>query len=344
MEYGVVLDNVFTQHVTPPGHPERPERITALIDALDGWSQSNRVTRYPPVIIDQKWILKIHSGDHYRVIQQTAGDLYHALEPDTHTGPKSFETALLAAGSGIRLLDLVNQGEIRSGFLLARPPGHHAETNRAMGFCLFNNVAAAAEWALTNGMASRVAIVDFDVHHGNGTQEIFSSRPDVLFISSHQYPFYPGTGAFHDVGKGPGEGYSVNFPVPAGKGDFFYASLYREFVAPILVEYEPELILVSAGFDAHRDDFMAGMQLSLAGYEHLAEILNETANLVAAGKILYFLEGGYNLQALADSVLATITTSLDSVAHEIAQSQEDEYAAYREKARRMLRPYWRCLQ
>jgi acetoin utilization deacetylase AcuC-like enzyme len=344
MEYGVVLDDVFTQHSIPAGHPERPERITTLIHAFDAWSESSRVTRYSPVSIDPKWLLKIHTEDHYRAIRETAGDLHSALDVDTHAGPKSFETALLAAGSGIRLVELLQQEAIRSGFLLARPPGHHAETNRAMGFCLFNNVAAAAEWARTKGMASRVAIVDFDVHHGNGTQEIFSSRADVLYVSSHQYPFYPGTGALHEVGKGPGEGYSVNFPVPAGMGDFFFVSLYRELVAPILVEYEPELILVSAGFDAHRDDFMAGMQLSVDGYARLAEILNGVAGRMSGGQILYFLEGGYHLEALADCVLATIETSLGFVEHEIVESQEAEFSLYRAQVKESLGSYWKCLQ
>ena len=206
MRTGVILDPLFIRHKTPVGHPERPERINSLIKAFDQWPLRESVTRYTPVPIDPQWVLRVHSRRHYQVVESTKGEQTGLLDADTPTGPDSFETALHAAGSTVQLIQAIDQDEVDSGFSLVRPPGHHAESDRAMGFCLFNNAAVAADWAVANEIASKVAIVDFDVHHGNGTQEIFYSRPDVLYISSHQFPVYPGTGDFREMGEGPGLG------------------------------------------------------------------------------------------------------------------------------------------
>ena len=343
MRYGVVLDNAFTGHLTPHGHPERPERIETLINALDSWDRKDRISRYSPRRVDPEWILKVHSEGHYAAIKETAGIPECSLDPDTQTGPDSFETSLLAAGSGIRLAELLYGGEIDSGFLLCRPPGHHAESNRAMGFCLFNNVAIVAQWVIENQLASRIAIVDFDVHHGNGTQQIFYSRSDVLYVSSHQYPFYPGTGEFREMGEGPGLGYTLNFPLHAGTGDSFYTRVYREIVGPILIEFNPELILVSAGYDAHQDDPLGGMLLSFDGFEALSSILNDVSSRVADGRLLYVLEGGYNLAVLSDCVLRTVETALNRSEVTVPESQTAESGSYLDSARSHFARHWKCL-
>lgn len=247
---------------------------------------------------------------------------------------------MLAAGSVVRMIELLFAGEIETGFAAIRPPGHHAETARAMGFCLFNNIAVGAEWARRQGLAERVAVVDFDVHHGNGTQEIFYRRPDVLYLSSHQYPFYPGTGSQAELGDGKGLGFTVNFPMSAGSGNHFFCSLFQDLAGPILRDFEPDLILVSAGYDAHRDDPLGGMRLDEAGFGELVRQLNGLAKELCQGRILYVLEGGYNLRALGQSVLSTLRMSLDPTLEEIERTQTREYESYRQRISRTLSPYW----
>lgn len=343
MRYGVVLDEAFARHLTPEGHPERAERIESLIHSFENWALADQIIQVPPSPVDPEWILRIHAAEHFQAVKRTAGIADCALDPDTHTSPDSFDTALLAVGSGIKLVELAQKGDLEAGFLLARPPGHHAETNRAMGFCLFNNVAIAAEWAVKNRLASKVAIVDFDVHHGNGTQQIFYSRPDVLYISSHQYPFYPGTGDFVELGEGAGLGYNLNFPLRAGTGGSFYSRLYGELIAPVLTEYQPDLILISAGYDAYMDDPLGGMLLDVEAYQTMVSILDEVARAGTSRKILYFLEGGYNLEALSTCVMKTIETSLKPSVPSIPESQEAEFEAYSQLCKRYFAQHWRCL-
>ena len=346
MRTGVILDPLFIRHNTAVGHPERPERISSLIEAFDQWPLRESVTRYAPVPIDPQSVLGVHSRRHYQVVESTKGEQTGLLDADTPTGPDSFETALHAAGSAVQLIQAIDQDEVDCAFNLVRPPGHHAESDRAMGFCLFNNAAVAAEWALASGIASRVAIVDFDVHHGNGTQEIFYSRSDVLYISSHQFPFYPGTGDFRELGEGPGLGYTINLPLRAGTGDFFHCALYRDLVAPVLVEFAPELIIVSAGYDSHVEDPLGGMLMSTAGYAALVSILNGAAMKASGARIVYLLEGGYDLNALAASVLRSVEVALQGEEAEIAEvlpSQTVEYEAYREMAKSYFARHWRSL-
>ncbi len=340
---GIVLDEVFTSHLTPPGHPERPARVQALLTAFDEWDLSKQVTRFSPGAADPEWILKVHSDQHYQAVERTAGRTLSTLDPDTYTGPDSFQTSLLAAGSGIKLVGLVQNGEIEVGFLLARPPGHHAGVDLARGFCLFNNVAITGHWAIEKGLASRVAIVDFDVHHGNGTQEIFYSRADVLYVSTHQYPFYPGTGAFQEIGEGPGLGFNLNFPLRAGTGDSFYSRLYKELIALVLIEFRPDLILVSAGYDAFVDDPLGGMLLSVEAYASLAVTLNDVARQITGNRILYILEGGYNLSGLVRCVFRTIEVTLNPSSIVIPESQRSEFEAYSNLSRGYFSRYWRCL-
>ncbi|RPI21667.1 MAG: histone deacetylase, partial [Acidobacteria bacterium] len=317
------------------------ERIRALIEAFAKYS--GPVSRFDPHPIAPKWLEAVHSPNYVARLRGTRGLPPRDLDPDTHTGPRSYEVACLAAGSGIHLLELMRQGQIQAGFLLARPPGHHATPTRAMGFCLFNNAAIAAQWAIQERVASRVAIVDFDVHHGNGTQQIFWTRPDVVYVSSHQYPHYPGTGAFTEVGAGAGKGYTVNFPVQAGRGDSFFVPLYRALVVPVLRQFNPDLVLVSAGYDTHASDPLAGMKMTADGFGAIAALLTGLAKELCQGRILFLLEGGYDLEGLSEGVVATIDAAVGArdFSAQAAQGPSREFEAYREGAIRHVGKYWK---
>lgn len=273
-------------------------------------------------------------------LQQTRGQPLHPMDWDTYSGGASYDVARLATGSFIRMIDLLFEGSIDTGFAVVRPPGHHAEPGKAMGFCLFNNIAVGAQWALDQGLVRRVAIIDFDVHHGNGTQTIFYHRPDVLYVSLHQYPLYPGTGYYTELGEGKGKGKTLNFPIPAGRGNRFYLALISHMVIPVLSHYKPDLILVSAGYDAHRNDPLAGMNLDEQGYAQMTLQLNSIAREICDGRILYILEGGYNLEALAASVEATIVASLKPEAPEPKGKLDSDLTSYWDQLQPVLSRYW----
>jgi acetoin utilization deacetylase AcuC-like enzyme len=340
MSFGLIVDPVFLEHRNPPGHPERPERMAALIRGCSGLPET--IARIPPCPAEQEWLEKVHSRQHLERVRGGGAESIQALDPDTFTSARSEQVARLAAGGAIRLLQLIQSRQIRAGFSLARPPGHHASRDRAMGFCLLNHAAVAAEWALQERLARRVAILDFDVHHGNGTQEIFWSRSDVLYLSSHQYPHYPGTGALAEVGASRGEGYTVNFPVPAGHGDDFFVPLYRDLALPVLRQFKPDLIIVSAGYDACDGDPLGGMKMTDQGFGRITELLVSAAGELCQRRLLFLLEGGYHLEGLRKGVMATIEAGAglrhfrpDDV------TGSEEFEAYREKARAVLGRYWR---
>ena len=249
---------------------------------------------------------RVHDADYVGLIRETAGRAT-ALDADTFTSPETYEVACLAAGAAVSAVDHVLDGPPQSrAIAVVRPPGHHAERNRAMGFCLFNNVAIAAAHARARGL-SRVAIVDYDVHHGNGTQWSFYADPSVLFISSHQYPYYPGTGAAGDVGSGEGRGFTVNLPLPAGATDADYERVYNAIAWPVLKAFKPQLILVSAGFDAYKDDPLAGMRLEASCFGWLTSQIVSIANQCCEGRVLAVTEGGYDLKGLTDSLRETMS-------------------------------------
>ena len=340
MRYGLVLDPVFLEHRVPPEHPERPDRIRAISGGLSAQSSFKRLVKVPPAPASEEAILRVHTRDHFAQIRGTRLQPLHPLDWDTYSGGASHDVALLAAGSVIRMIELLFGGDLDSGFAAIRPPGHHAEPGKAMGFCLFNNVAVGAQWALDQGLVRRVAIVDFDVHHGNGTQAAFYHRDDVLYVSLHQHPLYPGTGYYTEVGVGKGKGMTVNFPIPAGQNNGFYSSLLRRMVLPILTSYAPELILISAGFDAHRDDPLAGMLLDENGYAGMALELNRAAETICGGRILYVLEGGYNLKALAASVETTVAAGMNPPKAVPELESSPNSGPYMEQLRPVLSPYW----
>lgn len=294
----------FADHLTPPGHPERVERHEVMqVVASEFRRRGGRVVEPRPAAEEE--LARIHDRDYLTQIRETAGRAT-ALDPDTYTSPESYEVARLAAGAAVSAVDhVLEAGKGARGFALVRPPGHHAERGRAMGFCLFNNIAVAAAHARARGLA-RVAIVDFDVHHGNGTQWSFYSDPAVLFVSSHQFPYYPGTGAADEIGTGAGAGFTVNLPMAAGGTDADYARAYAAVALPILRQFKPELILMSAGFDAYLDDPLAGMRLTAAYFGRLASAIAAVADEHCQGRIVAVTEGGYDLKGLADSLRATI--------------------------------------
>jgi acetoin utilization deacetylase AcuC-like enzyme len=289
----------FAEHQTPPGHPERPERAEVMEVIAKRW-KARGVEVVAPRAATREQLARVHDAEHLRRIGETAGHSL-ALDPDTYTSPESHEIALLAAGAAVDAVERVMAGSHRAALALVRPPGHHAERNRAMGFCLYNNIAIAAAHARQQG-AAKVAIVDYDVHHGNGTQHIFESDPQVLYVSMHQYPYYPGTGAAHEVGKGRGAGFTVNVPLEVGAVDEDYQLVFRTIVAPVLRQFEPDLILVSAGFDAHERDPLAGMRVTTPSFAAMTADLRAVADECCRGRIAAVTEGGYDLEALAASL------------------------------------------
>lgn len=289
----------FEEHTTPPGHPERPERARVFANVAARWQEKGLQVAEPRAATREE-LARVHDIAYVDGIAATAGRAV-MLDPDTFTSPESYEIALLAAGAAVQAME--HALDRREGaFALVRPPGHHAEQTRAMGFCLFNNIAVAAAAAIARGL-SRVAIVDIDVHHGNGTQWMFYDDPRVLYVSTHQFPFYPGTGAADEVGRGPGKGYTMNVPLAAGATDAVYDAAYKT-IAGRLDEFAPELLLVSAGYDAHADDPLASMRVSTEGYATIVRHVKGVADRHCP--IALVTEGGYDLDALAACLDATI--------------------------------------
>jgi acetoin utilization deacetylase AcuC-like enzyme len=298
---GIVRDDLFIEHDPGEWHPESPARLKAIYKILDRMERHGLIT-LPRRLATKEEILLIHQPGHLDRMAGTEGQSRVALDADTHVSSHSFQAALAAAGGLIGLTEKVIHRELNNGFALVRPPGHHAEAARAMGFCMFNNVAVAAAWAVQVAKLSRVMIVDWDLHHGNGTQHSFESDPRVLYFSTHQYPFYPGTGALGETGKGPGLGYTMNVPLSWGHGDEEYVAIFKNILLPVARLFKPELILVSAGFDIYRGDPLGDMQVSTDGFAALARIVLGIAQEVCNGRVVFTLEGGYHIDGQASGV------------------------------------------
>jgi acetoin utilization deacetylase AcuC-like enzyme len=309
MATGYVYDPIYLEHDLR-GHPENQERLKTILRVLEQYEMLERLTPISPVPISLERLERCHTRPYIEHVQQVAQRGGGHLDMDTYVRPASYDAALMAAGGLIEATRAVLDGEVDNAFALVRPPGHHALESRGMGFCLFNNVALAARYALTEGALDRVLIMDFDVHHGNGTQDEFETDPAVMLISTHQYPHYPGTGYFDETGVGEGEGSIVNVPLAGGVGDEGFARLFDEVIEPAAWRFQPELILVSAGYDAHWDDPLAYMQLSIGGYAAIAQALKDLAGELCDGQLVFTLEGGYHLEALAYSILNTFAVLL----------------------------------
>lgn len=306
---GFIYDPVYLEHDTG-AHVENIQRLTTTISLLEeNQLKNNLVLLSPrPATVDE--LSKVHAREYIGQLEDKCKNGGGWLDPDTVASSGSYKAAIYAAGGAISAVDAVMSKRVENAFALVRPPGHHATCWHAMGFCLFNNIAIAAKYALTNYNIERVLIVDFDVHHGNGTQDTFYTDKNVLYFSTHQYPFYPGTGSIDETGAREGEGFTVNVPLIAGWGDHEYQTVFEDILAPIAMRFQPQLILVSAGYDAHWADNISSMQVSISGFARLVEILKVLADTLCQGNIVFTLEGGYHHQALSYSIMASLNTLL----------------------------------
>ena len=311
MPVTVVRDSTFESHDPGPGHPESPARFRAIATALDeAIADGLNVVAPEARPATSEELARVHTDEHLARLESVQGRS-ESLDPDTRTSPRSVEAAYLAAGATIDLALGVANKTLDPGIAVVRPPGHHALADRPMGFCLINNVAVAARALIAAGAAERVAIYDWDVHHGNGTQAIFFDDPNVLYMSTHQYPFYPGTGAHNEVGVDKGEGATLNVPLPAGTPDEVLIAASRELLLPKIQNFKPDVILISAGFDPFVDDPLGGFDISVHGFDELSKRWRDAAESVCDGRIAAVLEGGYDLPGLAACV-RKLTEAWDS--------------------------------
>jgi acetoin utilization deacetylase AcuC-like enzyme len=301
---GIVLDERMLAHEPGPGHPERPDRLRVLQQHLDGAAGLVRIGARRAT---EDEIALVHAPALIERVAATAGRPRVIFDPDTCTSPGSWEAARLAAGGLLELCEAVLAGEVDNGVALVRPPGHHAERAQSMGFCLFNNVAIAAAHLRRRGIA-RILVVDWDLHHGNGTQHVFERDPDVFYVSTHQYPCYPGTGAVDEVGEGPGAGRTLNLPFPAGFGDREFERAFAEVIVPICRQFAPEFVLVSAGFDCDIRDPLGSLAVTPGGIAAMARACVGLAEQCAGGRIVGVLEGGYDLEAIVQGVDTRLDT------------------------------------
>lgn len=334
----LLTDSRFLSHVAGPMHAESPGRLTAVLDHLAAHPVS-RTQLLTPRMATLDELCASHTLAHVQAMLALQGQSAQ-LDPDTGVSPGSIDAALLAAGAGVQAVTDVMAGSADNAMCLVRPPGHHAEVDRAMGFCLFNNIAVAAEAALRRG-AQRVLVLDWDVHHGNGTQHTFEARRDVLFCSAHQYPYYPGTGASTEVGRGAGEGFTVNCAMGPGQHDAEYGAVFHDVFLPIAQQFKPDLVLVSAGFDAHRADPIGGMNVTERGFAAMCSAVKALAEQLCGGKLVLMLEGGYDLSGLAHSVHACVEVLAGQRTDTFPSGVGPSGAEAVSDTREALAPYWK---
>ncbi len=306
---GIIFDNKYLRHNTGGGHPERPERLSAIKSKLIDNRLYDYLLKIPEKKAETSTIAEIHSSKYIsRVEKEITSGVRYLDSMDTSVCIESYSIALYAAGAGQSAVDEIMKGNIDNGFLCIRPPGHHAENSSAMGFCIFNNIAITARYIQKKYSIERVMILDWDVHHGNGTQNAFYYDNSVLFISLHQYPHYPGTGRKNETGKGKGKGYTVNFPMKSGSNDDDYNKHFQNEIIPLAQDFKPEFVLISAGYDAHKRDPLSGIRLSSEAFTSFTKIMMDIADKHCGGKIIGFLEGGYDYTGLSEGVYNTINT------------------------------------
>lgn len=295
---GLVYHPTYLLHETRT-HPENSMRLVRILKQLEESPIRNNLFYIPPRLAAIEEISLVHPLTYIKMIERACQTNKRSIDPDTQICPKSYEVALLAAGGVLSAVDAVMEGKkVNRAFALIRPPGHHAEPDRGMGFCIFNNIAIGAKYAQNKYGLKKILIIDFDVHHGNGTQLVFYDDPTVLYCSIHQYPFYPGTGTQLEKGEGKGEGFTINIPLPVKSGDSEYIQAFKNYIQLQALQFNPQLILVSAGFDAYKDDPIGGMKLTNEGYKNITRMICDIANQTCEGKIVSCLEGGYNLDVL----------------------------------------------
>ncbi len=343
MSFGILLDDRFLAHHDTGYHPECPERLSAIRMELQdrGLWQRSRVTPGREATLDE--LTSNHSRAYVEAalerMQRAAGH----FDADTFFSTGSREASLLAAGGTVDLVKAVIDRSLDFGLALVRPPGHHATPGRAMGFCIFNNIAIAARAALATGQVERILIYDWDVHHGNGTQDSFWGDDRVLYVSTHQWPFYPGSGLSDETGSGRGAGYTMNFPLPAGAGDDEFCFVMREAILPLAQEYHPDLILVSAGFDAHANDLLGSMRLTEDGYAAMTRVLADAAASLCKGRIAFVLEGGYHIESQARSVAAIVETMLGAQVEIPDGTPRQQHRDVIDRTRMALAHHWKSV-
>jgi acetoin utilization deacetylase AcuC-like enzyme len=306
LKTAIMKDDLFLEHDAGFAHIESPDRLLAIYNGLGEFEARNCFSFPEFKAAEERQLRLVHSRKHIDLVAATANQGFVSLDPDTGASSRSYDAACLAAGAVIEGTKILLAGRAANVFALVRPPGHHAEADRPMGFCLFNNVAVAAAYALQELGLKRVMIVDWDIHHGNGTQHSFYDTDQVLYLSTHLYPYFPGSGALQEIGRGKGEGYTVNIPLSGGQNDMSYAAIFNDVVAPVARQYQPEMILVSAGYDIYYADPLGAMAVTTAGFAYMTRVLKELAEELCEGRLLLTLEGGYNLAGLRDGVIATL--------------------------------------
>lgn len=323
LKTAIVTDRLYLKHFAGRSHPERPARIEAMIEMAESLGRPNlRLLAPRPATLEETALC--HDADYIASVERTASVPRFDFDPDTHTCADTYRTALLAAGGVLTAAEAVIDGAADNAFALVRPPGHHARPARAMGFCFFNNVAIAARWLLEKHSLERVMIVDWDLHHGNGTQEIFYESAQVLYASTHQYPHYPGTGSLHEMGAGEGAGFTLNAPMPAEYGDDEYLRFFDEFILPIGRKFKPEFIIVSAGFDCHFRDPLGDMRVTEDGFAAMTRRIKQLAAEYCGGRMIAALEGGYDIEAIVGSGRAVIEELGHDADEPIAQPRAGE--------------------
>jgi len=345
----VVRDERFLEHAVEKECPEKPDRLRAVYDHIDDSGMSANLVVLPPRMASRDLLNRVHAPSYVERIFASASTDFTPLSLDTGASRHSCRAARLAAGGTVAAVEAVQAGRAASAFVLARPPGHHAEKSRAMGYCLFNNVAIGARFARDELGLDRVLIVDWDVHHGNGTQHLFEADPTVLFFSVHQQPLFPGSGHYTEIGIRAGEGYTCNVPLPRGYGTVEYAGILRQLLSPLAFEFQPDLVLVSAGFDIHRADPLGGMRVSGSGFAALTRILLDLAAECCGGKVVFCLEGGYDRTALARGVVAVLGEMTGLTATPVPDGGKEKGAARRlayavKRCRQVHRRFWKCYQ
>jgi acetoin utilization deacetylase AcuC-like enzyme len=317
---------------------------------LDSNGFQDGYTLIPSRYVTLEELEMVHAPAYIERILDTAGEPRRYLDPDTVTSERSCEAAFLAAGGTLAAVDAVMEGVVDNAFALVRPPGHHAEHDHPMGFCLFNNIALAAAYSRRRYGLERILIVDWDVHHPNGVQHLFYDDPEILLFSTHRHPFFPGSGEAAEIGAAAGRGFTVNVPLPAQRDDADFGNVYRHILAPLALEFQPQLILVSAGFDTHADDPIGGMRVTDRGFSRIADIILEIARATCGGKVAAALEGGYDLAALRRSVKAVLETMRDGACPDRRRIMEKEDAQYTrmrepiEEIKRVQKSFWKCFR
>jgi len=302
----ILKDERCIDHITTPGHPESPQRLKSIYGMLQDDDIKDCFEEVAPRSATKGEIGWNHSSEYIDGIEKTAGRPFTSLDGDTNTSAGSWDASLLAVGAVLDGIDMIMEGKADNGFALVRPPGHHAESSRAMGFCIFNNIAIGANYLLKKHGLKKVFIIDWDIHHGNGTQNAFYNRFDVFYFSTHQYPYYPGTGAADEKGVGEGLGYTLNVPLSGGQGDDDYLNIFKEILGPAIKKFSPDFILVSAGYDTYFRDPLGTMKVTEKGFYRLTEFLKKAASAECNGRLFLALEGGYHIEGITESVKQTI--------------------------------------